>query len=545
MAIISVLCAPVGADVIRAITHDFKALPGYVVQRNGAELIVAVDNLKSVSNGDLFSILKPGKVIIHPITKKVLGCLDEVKAIIKIRRLKPGFAFARFIEKSGSMADVKKGDPIERYGNMTAIFWDYTERGRRLYNRLQSSLPNLEWQSYDQSQKSKPPELAPPSENSKALIFILQSGLMEVRDPNFALVHQYEYLEATAAPIEPREPLPVAVPMKIVQERKPVGTIKRVTRMADFVRYQGRLLMATTDGKGIEIFKVGEKLLPVVKHSHDDYYQILSLKWWYPQEKGPLYLTLSSWSEDGVVGRVLVFDGRNLDPVGGETSKILGAFDLDGDQRPETLLGQEFDEDVFFGPRIYELKLIDGRVRYSPPPLPLPWEFRVTGSFLGDLTADGRLESIFVRSGLLYTYSGKKLIATYAKQVGGSLSVLTYDTEPDAQDLAKPTPTVYFEVPPVLADMDGDGRAELLTTSSKRPSIALPGYGLDIKSSWLSVFKLEDDRLVRKKIGKELDGCIQGLTVFDKRIWILVTEPDTLLFGGKGGNSQLYAWPIK
>lgn len=545
MSFFFVICASAGADFINDISRDFKPLPGYVLQRNGAKLIVAVDDLKAVSNGDLFTILTPGKEVIHPITKKVLGRLEKVKAVIRIQSIKPGFAFAQFVGKPDHISDIKRGDPIGRYGNMVAIFWDYTGEGKELYNQLLSALPNLEWQSYDQAQKSKPPELGQPSENNKAVYFILKPSLVEVRDPDFALLHRYEYLGVAASPIKTRVLLPVATPKKIVPEGKPVGAITHVTQMADFVYYQGKLLMAATDGKDIQIFKVGEKLVPVAKLSCDDYLQILSLKWWYPEEKGPLYLTLNSWSIDQVVGRVLAFDGHTLRSVGGEMSKILGTFDLDGDQRHETLLGQDFDEDAFFGTRKYELKLIGGKMRYSSPPLSLPWKFRVTGSLLGDLTGDGRLESIFVQNGILYIYRGEKLVATSAKQVGGSLSSLTYDVEPDAEALVKPTPTVFFEVPPVLSDVDGDGRPELITISSDRSSLALPGFGLGIKRSWLSKFKLEDGRLVQNKIDKELDGAIQGLAVFDKRIWILLTTPDALIFGGKGGDSQLYEWRDK
>jgi len=82
--------------------------------------------------------------------------------------------------------------------------------------------------------------------------------------------------------------------------------------------------------------------------------------------------------------------------------------------------------------------------------------------------------------------------------MGGSLSVLTYSITSEAKMLEKPTPTVYFEVPRVLADVDGDGSPEPVAIGSDRSSIALPVYGLGIKRSWLSLLKLEDGRLVQK-----------------------------------------------
>ena len=67
------------AEVIADIAGDFKSVSGYLVMLEGDEFIIDLDNSHGISTGDIFSVLAPGKKIVHPVTKKVLGTLEEVK----------------------------------------------------------------------------------------------------------------------------------------------------------------------------------------------------------------------------------------------------------------------------------------------------------------------------------------------------------------------------------------------------------------------------------------------------------------------------------
>ncbi|UCF91198.1 MAG: hypothetical protein JSW39_23450 [Desulfobacterales bacterium] len=183
------------AAVIEEIARDFKPLAGYVVMVQDEEYIIDLDETQGVALGHIFSVVKPGKPMVHPVTQKVLGTLEEVKGILKIIRLKSGYSFARPL---GKTVDIQKGDPIRRYENLPALFWDYTGKGKPFFAQLQSTLPSLKWRDYESAQRTRPPTPGPSSQHPDALLFILTSQGVEVRDPEFYELRRYGPPESTA-----------------------------------------------------------------------------------------------------------------------------------------------------------------------------------------------------------------------------------------------------------------------------------------------------------------------------------------------------------
>ncbi|UCD88727.1 MAG: hypothetical protein JSW04_09675, partial [Desulfobacterales bacterium] len=174
--------------VIDKIAKDFKPIPGYLVKEIDDEYIIDLDQSHGVTIGDLFSVITVGEKLIHPVTKKVIGTLEQAKGILKVTRIKSGYSYARPLTKE---MDFKEGDPIRRYENLRAVFWDYTDQGRMFYGQLQSALPGLKWQDYDVAQRSKPKKPALVSNNGIDLYFILTPQQIEVRDVQFYRLHGY------------------------------------------------------------------------------------------------------------------------------------------------------------------------------------------------------------------------------------------------------------------------------------------------------------------------------------------------------------------
>jgi hypothetical protein len=272
--------------------------------------------------------------------------------------------------------------------------------------------------------------------------------------------------------------------------------------MADFITYDNQLLMASTNGVEIEIYTVTDTISPLAQGAPEYPGQVLSLKWWQPSENGPLYLAVVSWADKAVNADIFTLKGKNLTPTVERIPRILGAFDLDGDKRPETLLSQRFDGENFFGGNIKQLKLINGRVKYVKFSKPLPRRFTVLGSLFADLTGDGQTETAFIRNRILYIYNGKTLLYRSPKHMGGSLSFLTYVVDPTFKNIQ--------------------------TTSAS------------IEKSWLEILKYRDERFVKGTLGEEFDTPLQGLAVNDRRVLMVTTEPGDIL--GKGRASHLLAY---
>ncbi len=266
--------------------------------------------------------------------------------------------------------------------------------------------------------------------------------------------------------------------------------------------------------------------------------------------QGPLYLAVTSSVEVNqattpvtphtVAGEVFQLQDDRLTPVDGTLPYILGSFDRDGDGTNETLLGQNFDRDIFFGGRIKELHLAGGKIESESTNLDLPRSFPVQGSLLADLTGDGHPEEIFVRRRVLSIYAGSHSLYESPQQMGGSLSAMTFNRNPGAVDSLSATES--FEVPPVAADLDGDGRPEVIAIAAEGSFLRAPGIGPNISKTWLSVLRYSNGSFVRGRLGDDLESPIVGLTVAGKRALLVSTQSGSIL--SRKGKSYLLAIPL-
>ncbi len=321
------------------------------------------------------------------------------------------------------------------------------------------------------------------------------------------------------------------------------GRVRAGIVMADLLQIDGRLLMAATDGRNIDVLELvsAERLRPLAKSEAQDQGRILALKWWRPASSRPIYLTLVTWSDQRVRSRVFSLADGRLVPAATRLDSILGTFDSDGDGLPETLLSQEFDPESFFGRRIKELQWNGDRLAARRPAFDLSPKFTVIGGQLADVTGDGTPEAIWVRNGILRIWSGKEEIYTSAKQMGGSLSVLTYKKYPDLKDSI--TTSVFFEVSPAAEDIDGDGISEVVAVASDQSAFKVPGIATSVRTSRLMAFKFKEGGFIRGTLGEPVQAAVQGLAVADGRVWFMSSDTGTFL--RPGGASRLHALVLR
>ncbi|MCD4688604.1 MAG: VCBS repeat-containing protein, partial [Desulfuromonadaceae bacterium] len=452
-------------------------------------------------------------------------------------------------------AQVARGDVIRRFANLRASFLDYTGRGESFYADLTGALPGLEWQDYATAQANKP---AKPSAavGSADLLVILDGQGLSVRDGAYRLLHTYPSPVAKQAAVaEPMQQAPVATPYRL--EAAPVapasglryevtfpgfkttGSIGFPAVASDFVQHGEQLLMAASDGTSIKLFVVGEKLQQQAELQLADLAQVASLSWWQPTAD-KLYLAVTGWQQPKISSAIFVYNDGKLRAVEESMSKLLGSFDRDGDGRKELLLAQGFDRDQVWGTRIKQARIKGRKVSLDRLDFKLPRRFTVVGSLMADLTGDGAPETVFVRDGLMYVYSGTKKLYRSPKMMGGTLSRFLFDEDPNARE----TETNYaaFEVAPVAADLDGDGQLELLSVASDSSLLAAPGVGAGVKKSWLSVLKKRDGMFVKGTLGEELAVPLQGLAVAGDRVLFVATETGSVF--GEGGDSQVLVFPL-
>jgi hypothetical protein len=534
-------------DSLNIIVSDFSTINGCVVASKNNEFIVDLDESKGSHAGDLLAVVGMGDPIVHPISGKTIGNIDTIKAVLKITRLNVGFSFARLIKE---ISPIAAGDAVRRYGGLRADFWDLTGKGRPLWQLLQRQLPDIVWGKFEavyRQSNLRLQDLMPASPAS--LHFILTPDFLKVIDSEANPLHEYALTivrntitgfpafnyhlskpskddnlsssqpTSVGSTPPPQHPLDPAIDLSAAV---PVGEIRGNVVMADFVGNAGGVLMASTDGATIEVYEVSAGIRAVAKADIGVQEQILFLKWWCPPDVPSIYLSASIWSDHRPSAVIFELKGNQLEMVFQRPGCMVGAFDLDGDQIPETLLSQQFDPEEFFGYRFHQLVCNGTAVEVIRSDLKLPLAFTISGSQFADLTNDGKNESIVVRNGVLNIYAEREPLYASAKQMGGSVSVLTYKKDPSFKAFG--LGSVSFEIPPLAVDIDNDLQRELLAISSDRSTFSTPGAYINIKNIRFVCFKYTDGSFVKKSLSPPLDTPVQGLAMIGNHIYYIVTE---------------------
>ncbi|TRO82230.1 FG-GAP repeat domain-containing protein [Desulfuromonas acetexigens] len=205
----SAILPPSASAFIENLARDFKPVSGVVIMPAKGEFLIDLDAKSNVAIGDLFTVMQPGEKVVHPVTKEVVGTIDEVKAILQVTRVKSGYSYAKPV---GAAPEINAKDAIRRFENLPAIFWDYTGEGEAVYAQVKQALPTLEWQEYAATQATKPENPAA-AVGFQGLTFVLKPGKLEVRDPAFTVLRAYAVGGAAApatATIAPAAGIPVA-----------------------------------------------------------------------------------------------------------------------------------------------------------------------------------------------------------------------------------------------------------------------------------------------------------------------------------------------
>lgn len=545
---------PALAGTLEDVAADLQPVSGYVVLPVQNEFLIDLDASKGVVVGDLFAVVQPGEKITHPVTGETLGTLDVRKGVLQVTQVKSGFSHALLLEGAGQ---VSRGDVIRRFANLRATFLDYTGRGESFYSDLKGALPGLDWQDYAVAQSSRPAQPGAIQAGNADLVVVLDNQQLAVRDGAFRLLHAYPSpvttQPAVSAPMQQvpsanapyrLEAAPVAPAGGVRYEAtfpgfKTAGSLGFPAVTSAFVQHNSQLLMVASDGKVIKLFSVAEKLQLLGELQLADLAQVVSLCWWQP--KGDeLYLAVTGWKQPSISSAIYAFKNGRLQAVEESLPKFYGSFDRNGDGRQELLLSQNFDRDRVWGTLINQVIVKGEGITSAGLDFKLPHRFTVVGSLMADLTGNGKPETVFVRGGLLYVYDGTKKLFRSPKIMGGTLSRFIYEKDPNARE----TETSYaaFEISPVAADLDKDGRLELLTVASEGPLLTAPGLDAGVKKSWLAVLKKRDGMFVKGTLGEELEVPLQGLAVAGDRVLFVATETGSIF--GEGGESQVLVFPL-
>ena len=164
------------ADFETEIAKDLAVKSAYFVAPVGDEWLIDVDTKQGIQTGDLFTVVRRGDPIIHPVTQEVLGNIDEVVGVVQVTQIKSGYSYATILTSAKSF---QPGQSIKRFDGLPAFFWDYTGKGEAVFAEVQSALPHLNWQNYRQALTASAQDLAMAE---PGLVFVLKEQGLGVTD---------------------------------------------------------------------------------------------------------------------------------------------------------------------------------------------------------------------------------------------------------------------------------------------------------------------------------------------------------------------------
>lgn len=570
LSIMFLLAVPLiaAADLITDVNRDFFSVSGYLVREKGGEYLTDIGAKKGAMTGDLLGVVSEGEPLVHPVTGETLGSMNELIAVLRISKVKSEFSYALLV--SGS-SDLDPGLPVKRFAGLAAVFVDHMGGGAELYTSLSRSLDGLDWQGYFRPVPEQTTLTLPNAD----LLFFLKNGLLDVKDAQGQTVRVYPVedsvvpvpaapLVQSLAPSKAVSPVSEASPVKWEKQQnsssgvdyeiafpgyQQLALLNSKVTIADLFKQEEDLLIATTDGLQINVYQQSSNLQLLSTFKPPGLESIHALNWWQPDAGGSLYLcvsgsktkaSFSTTEELELSGYLLELRANRLVAIVDRVNFLFGSFDRDGNGRKETLIGQQLDLERFFG-AIKDLQWEGGKLTNRKPVQKYPPRFSALGSVQADLTGDGELETAFVRDGILRIYKDDRLLYQLGSNLGGSLSQLTYDTNPGQVDAL--FTTVNFEIAPVAADIDRDGRRELIVVSSEKPGFFSSLEGESLKSSQLSVIKFTDGGFRRGSLGGELKAPVQGLFADGDRVVVVVFDSEAA--GENKSNSRLLSIPLE
>lgn len=530
------------------LARDFNPIEGYLILVKQDFCLVDLDASDGLMAGDLLRVQKNQDKVIHPVSGEVIEVREVDAPVVQITMVDNGFSRAKLITPE---REIMSGQAVVRYAGLTADLEIVTRAGRSVYDQLVANLPHLLWQGY----RSTTEEGKQASEVD--LKFRLNDGKLTVVAPDGQILHSYAWPVAENRPARPTGNIGAGALAASSNassqshgnpgrgEPKYLGTIDGEIVMSAFLQYDGRDMVAVTDGRKVTIFALNEELRPLVEMALPISEKGLTLAWWQPSLAGAPYLVIgtavqreipNSVSVDTAVSSVVYeFGVTSLTKKAEIRGGFLNSFDLDSDGHPEALLGQEFDATAN-REALSRYEWQDGQLQGADPGLELPGTFKVHGSLFVDVNGDGRMEVAQIENGCLAIYQGQKELYRSPRKFGGSIARLTYDlTSGTADPMVE---TRFFQVDPVASDVDQDGLQEIVAAGGDIPTVRAPGVGPGVSRTWLSVIKKDGSRFYKKDLSPEFDNPIQGVGALEDRLVFLVTKPNSLF--GQGGQAEVF-----
>jgi len=406
------------------IVKELGTIKATVIKSPDGRHLINMGTDNNVKKGSLWTLYSTGEQVIEPITGKKLGELPLPLAIGKVTRVEKHFSEIS-VKCFKEACNIKSGLTAKRYHEIKAVFQDVNGSSYRLYELIRGKLPSLDWQGYQSIEN--------PSDAAQLL-----EGVVIVADKEKVTIWSggeilSVYDEMTSAgglsqPALTQSTLSVTESKKSDLKQKtvagPLGLM--IPGLNTDLAIENYRAVASID------YRVNNLRIIEPNRAKTPYFIYLSNKTLYAQAVGAgesyqyAYkgfgdvvnmslgpnglIALNIYVQgEGMNSRILKFTTDGFTVLTKDIEYILEFLDMNGNGINESLVGQDFDTESFFGSGVFRLAVDDlGKITQHDS-LPTPKGFNLLGAIMADLDGNEINDTA-------YYNPGRKLVIYEANQ---------------------------------------------------------------------------------------------------------------------------------
>jgi hypothetical protein len=521
------------SSILDRLVQRLSPVEGMILgNTHGNLLILDTGREKGINPGDLFSVYRPGKTIVHPVTGKKITLWDGPFACLEVIKAEEGYSLARLTKGD---ANPEKGWKAVRFKDMSVTFQGPGKEAEIDKEYIRARLPYLNWST--------------PADTPCSLNVEYSQNAIKVSSGMGKLLAFYKAGESTSTAEVPKPSNTIYSHSTTEKKEAFTPFYRRVISVNEPILSMDLGESATTGNPVVVYHNDREVVLTLIRNGkmetldrylYKGYGKLLTLFVGDCNGDGIPEVVVNTFVKDeGMDSFILRIRNGKLTPFLSQIPYYLIMEDTNSDGDRETLIAQHYNEEAFLGGGVYTVKLEDHGYKLIKG-IPVPQNFKIPASFMGDLDDDGIQETAFTSfTHKIFLYKGTDKLWNSIEKVGGSLITVRIRVGQGEFNYEKP---IAIDPPLLVYDANGDGKKEILVVRNKsQHGNTLGDLPLFSGGEVLIVEKKEIGYVTRPVTGL-LDGPIQNISIRRGELWCTIVRGGYL----KGQQeSHILAFPIQ
>jgi len=516
------------SSILDSLVQRLSPVEGMILgNTHGNLLILDIGREKGIKPGDLFSVYRPGKTIVHPVTGKKITLWDGPFACLEVIRAEEGYSLAHLIK---GKANPEKGWKAVRFKDMSVTFQGSGKEAEIDKEYIKARLPYLNWST--------------PADTPCSLKIEYSQDAIRVSSSTGKLLALYKTGESIPKAHVIKPPNPIYSHSTTEKKEAFTPFYRRVISVNEPILSMDLGESATT-GDPVVVYHNGREIVLALirngkmetldRYLYKGYGKLLTL--FVGDCNGdsiPEVVVNTFVKDEGMDSFILQIRNGKFTPFLSQIPYYLVMEDINSDGDRETLIAQQYDEKTFLGSsRIYKVKLENHRYKLMKG-IPVPPNFKIPASFVGDLNNDGIQETAFTSfTHKLFLYKETDKLWNSIEKVGGSLITVRIRVGQGEFNYEKP---IAIDPPLLVYDVNGDGKKEILVVRNKSQYGSIVGDLPLFAGGEVLMVEKKDIGYVTRPVTGLLDGPIQNISIRRGELWCTIV---------RGQESHILAFPIQ